>query len=374
MVTIITIGYICLVIIVFKVLRVKVTPTTVATAVLTGVVVLGAVIMGWQFSAPMTSQMTVNRNVIPLLSEQDSKEVITKIHVKSDQLVTKGTILWETDKRPNQYALNQAAAQLAVAEANESELEAAVEVAAATVQKAKANQDYQKATLDTAIEIQKLDPQAVAALKVEVQQEIYLSARAAVDQAIAGLQEAKSALQSAQEGIKSLKAQVAIAELNLQQNDVIAPADGYVMNMQIVEGTVTSTAISSAQGIFVDMSETQVVAVFPQNLLANVEPGNLVEIAFKSRPGQIATGKVIAVLEFSGEGQFVTTPVLPIAADVGSKGMLAAKISLDDKVAAKELALGGAGSTAIYTNTGQAFQIITKIAVRLKAWMNYLPV
>ena len=62
------------------------------------------------------------------------------------------------------------------------------------------------------------------------------------------------------------------------------------------------------------------------------------------------------------------------AADVGSKGKLVVKISLDDKEAAKELALGGGGITAIYTNSGKPFQIITKIVVRVKAWINYLPV
>lgn len=374
MVSVITIGYICMVAIVFKLFKLKVNASSVGAATLVGVVVLVGIIMGWQFSAPMTQQMIVNRKVIPLLSEQNSKEFITKIYVKADEHVTKGTVLWETDKRPNQFAVDQATAQLAVAQANVSGLVAALEVAAASVEKAKANQDYQKALLDTAVEIQKLDPQAVAALKVEVQQETYLSSQAAVEQATAGQQEATFALSSAQESLKSAQAQLSLAQLNLQQNEVLAPADGYVMGLQVVEGTLTTTLMASAQGIFVDMSETIVAAVFAQNLLANVEPGNAVEIAFKSRPGQVATGKVIAVIEFSGEGQFITTPELPVAAEVGSKGKLVVKIALDDAEAAKELALGGAGTTAIYTNTGKPFQIITKVAIRLKAWLNFLPV
>ncbi len=374
MVTLIGIVYCCLVVIVFKVLKVKVSATTVAVSILIGVIVLGAVIMGWQFSAPLTDQMVVNRRVIPLQAEQNSKELISKIYVKSDEPVTKGTVLWEFDKRPNQIAVNQATAQLAVSEAKVSELVAELEVATASVDKAKANRDYQKAMLDTATEIQKLDPQAVAALKVEVQQETYLSAQAAVEQAIAAKQQAAFALSSAQEGINSLQAQLSLAKLNLQQNDVIAPADGYVMNMQVVEGSMATSTVAGPMGVFVDMSETLVAAVFPQNLLANVEPGNVVEIAFKSRPGQIATGKVIDVIEFSGEGQFTPAAKLPIAADVGSKGKLVVKISLDDKEAAKELAMGGGGTTAIYTNSGKPFQIITKIVIRVKAWTKYLPV
>ena len=43
---------------------------------------------------------------------RDSKELISKIHVPQNQLVKKGTPLYEYDPRPNQYALDQLTAQL----------------------------------------------------------------------------------------------------------------------------------------------------------------------------------------------------------------------------------------------------------------------
>ncbi len=146
------------------------------------------------------------------------------------------------------------------------------------------------------------------------------------------------------------------------------------MNMQVIEGTMTTTTLSSAQGIFVDMSETLVAAVFPQNMLANVQPGDMVEIAFKSMPGKIATGKVDAVLEYSGEGQFVTSPQLPVAADLGSKGQLVVRIRLDDEDLARKLPLGGAGDVAIYTKSGKPFHLISKVTLRIQMWMNYAPI
>ena len=374
MITVITIGYIALVLVAFKVIKIKVSPTSIAAAVVIGVFLLGGVVTVWTFSAPMSPQMVVNRKTIPLLSGQNSKEFITKIHVKSEQPVKKGTLLWESDPRPNQYAVDQATAQLSVAKENLSKLKAGLEVATAGIEKAKADLNYQKSALDTAIEVQKLDPQAVAELKVKVQQETYIGSQAAVEQALAIENEARFALTSAQEAIKANEAQLSLAKFNLSQNEVRAPADGYVMNMQVVEGTMTTTLSASAQGVFMDMSETLVGAVFPQNQLANVEPGNVVEIAFKNMPGTIATGKVDAVLEYSGEGQFITSPQLPIVADLGSKGKLLVRITLDDEALAKTLPLGGAGNVAIYTNSGQAFHIISKITVRIKAWMNYLPI
>ena len=47
-------------------------------------------------------------------------------------------------------------------------------------------------------------------------------------------------------------------------------------------------------------------------------------------------------------------------------------INLDDEQLAKELPLGAAGTTAIYTDFAAPFHVITKITVRIKAWMYLL--
>ncbi len=64
---------------------------------------------------------------------------------------------------------------------------------------------------------------------------------------------------------------------------------------------------------------------------------------------------------------------MPSAANIGSQGFLAVRIHLDDEQLARELPLGAAGTTAIYTDVGESFHVFTKITVRIKAWMNYVP-
>jgi hypothetical protein len=61
-------------------------------------------------------------------------------------------------------------------------------------------------------------------------------------------------------------------------------------------------------------------------------------------------------------------------ATLGSKGFLAVRIKLDDDDFARELPLGGAGMTAIYTKKGDPFHLITKIVVRMKSFLYNLPV
>jgi len=114
-----------------------------------------------------------------------------------------------------------------------------------------------------------------------------------------------------------------------------------------------------------------VAAVFPQNLVRNVEKGDLVEFAFKSTPGQIATGKVDAVVEYTGEGQLDVSSAIPVVATLGSKGFLVVRIKLDDEELAKQLPMGGAGTTAIYTKVGGPFHVISKVVIHMKAWTNY---
>jgi multidrug resistance efflux pump len=281
--------------------------------------------------------------------------------------------LFEYDTRPNQYALERAKSQLAASQAKISELEASVELAAAKVAAANANLAYKKSQLDSALTTQKLDPAAIAELEVEVQRENFAAAQAGVEQAEAAQKEAEFALSSAQEAIKATEGQVNTAKLNLEQNVVNAPADGYLTNFQAVEGTMGTPLYYQQQGSFMDMTETVVAAVFPMNLVQHVGPGDQVEIAFKCLPGQIVTGKVDQVLEYTGEGQLNVSGVLPEAKSISSKGMLAVRILLDDPELAKQLPLGGAGTTAIYTDYAKPFQIITKISVRMKMWMNYVP-
>ena len=373
MLTLIILGYLVVVLLTFTVLNIKVSHRSILTFALIGIMMTAFVVQRWKFSSPTSDKMIVKRNIVMLFSAQESKEFISKIHVQQNQMVTAGTPLYEYDTRPNQYALEQASSELAASQAKISELEASVELAAANVAAANANVAYKKSQLDSALTTQQLDPAAIAELEVEVQRENFAAAQAAVKKMEAAQKEAEFALSSAREAIKASESQVSTAKLNLEQNVVKAPADGYVMNFQAVEGTMGTALVAQQQGSFMDMTETVVAAVYPMNLVQHVKPGDAVEIAFKSLPGRLATGKVDQVLEYTGEGQLNVSGMVPVARNIGSKGMLAVRILLDDPELAKQLPLGGAGTTAIYTEFARPFHIITKISVRIKMWMNYAP-
>jgi multidrug resistance efflux pump len=373
MIILITLCYLGCVFIAFKVIKIKVTAVSIAAASLAGVFILGGIIIAWNFSAPTTQKMTVTRHVVPILASQNTKELITKIHAKMDQPVKKGDLLFEVETAPFQYTVDQSTAWVEESRNNIQSLEAAMASAAAGVEKASAARAASKADFDAASGTKKRDAGAISELKYQEAQLSYESAKAAVNEALAAQKAAEFALASSRETLKISEAQLRTAQLELDRAYIKAPADGRMINWQAREGTMTTTVISSAQGTFEDTSWTRVVAVYRSNLLMNVAAGDDVEIAFKSYPNRIITGKVDAILEYTGEGQFITQGKLPVMGTVGSKGFLAVRIILDDEEFAKELPLGGAGMTAIYTKKGNPFHLITKVVVRMKSLLYNLP-
>jgi multidrug resistance efflux pump len=360
------------ILVVFKGLKIKPRPVPIAVAVVVGVVFIGAIVIGWQISAPVSKSITVTRFVVQIVPEVTG--TIKKIHAQPNvPLNGSRDLLFEIDPELYQYEVDQHTARLGAAHQTISQLEAAVEAAGSTLKKSEAELALAKFEMDTALKTQRGDAGAIAELRVISQQQKFSAATAGVGQAVAGRKEARFALESAKENIRSIQAQLNTAKYNLEKCAVMAPADGFVTYWSIREGTRVSSMRSASIGTFIDTTDTFILASFPQNLLTNVKPDDPVDIAFNSTPGLVTTGTVESLVEATGEGQFAPTGDIPVAADVGSKGSLLVKIRLDDETVGATVPVGAAGAVAIFTESGKPFQAVSKVYMRMLAWMNYLP-
>lgn len=373
MVTLLLLLYFGGVFAVFKVFKVRVTATRIAIAVVLGTFLIGGVVTGWKFAAPISEQMFIKRDVIGMSGSQYSKQQITKIHFQEGVPMKKGDPVFEVDATRNQHEVDRLTAQLAVAKAQVAEAEAGVAVAVASSEGAKANEALQKAEFDRASSVGRQGSGAISQLDLTSAEKTYEASQAEVQQSVETEKAARFALTNAQEAIREIEADLATAKLNLEQCVIRAPADGVVINWQAPVGTMVHPVSTLAVGTFMDTSETFVGAIFPQNLVKNIEAGDTVELALKSLPGEIVAGKVDRVVEYTGEGQIFPEPVIPVAADLKSKGALLVRIVIDDEEVARDLPMGGAGAVAIYTQKGKPFHAISKIMIRIKMWMNYAP-
>src|SRR5262249_18694022 len=158
----------------------------------------------------------------------------------------------------------------------------------------------------------------------------------------------------------------------VSQCRMMQPADGYVFDWVVQEGSMLVPYTVAAAGIFINTEETNVIASFPQNYLMNVEASDDVELILDPFPGRLFTGKVKLVIPVTGEGEFLPNKQLPTAAKIGSLGMLAVSIELSEKDKATKIPMGAGGDVAIFTKHVKAIHVFSKVTLRMKKWLMYV--
>ncbi|WP_417749952.1 HlyD family secretion protein [Rosistilla oblonga] len=311
-------------------------------------------------------------------------------------------------------AVGQSKAVVSNALASIKRAKAGIASAEAGVTKAKAADDLAKTEEQIAVNLQKTDAGAISALRVTQAVQSRQAADAALQAAETGVNEAQAALLQAEAGlsqsqaaeqqaaaglvaaqavqqqadasesqamlgvkiaaskVQAAEAQVSDAQFNLGQCKMLAPADGYVVNWTVQEGTMLVPVPLAAAGTFINTEQTFIVASYPQNWLMNVESGDDVELVLNPFPGRLFKGKVDQVIPATGEGQFDPSKSVPLASQVGSHGFLAVKILLDQDQTVPSLPLGAGGTVAIYTDHGKPVHIISKVAIRMQKWLLYI--
>ena len=384
MIAIMIIIYTAFVLLLFKVLRLKPTAYLIASLIVAGVIMIGGVVVVWTQSAPITDKLVTSQYVVQLVPYV--KGQVKTVQAEALKPVKKSDLLLEIDPAPYQYTVNQVESQLASAKATVQQAQASLEVATAAVANAQANlaktkaaDELAKTQEQIALNIQKQNAAAISQLNVAKAVQERQEADAAVQQAAAALaqsqaseQQAIATVQVAKTNVTTVEAQLDDARFNLAQCKMYAPEDGYVVNWQVQVGTMLVPMPVAAAGTFVVTADTAVAAVFPQNWLSNVEPGNDVEMVLNPYPGRLFLGKVDYVIAATGGGQFTTSGTIPNAARIGSDGLSAVRINFSDRALAQKLSIGSGGAATIYTNKGKATHVISKVAIRMKRWLLYV--
>jgi membrane fusion protein (multidrug efflux system) len=384
MIAFLIIIYTGFVLLLFKVLRIRPTAYLIASLVVFGVFMIGGVVVVWTQSAPLTDKMVTSQYVVQLVPYV--KGQVKSVHAQALKPLKKGDLLLEIDPAPYQYTLNQVESQLSSAKANVVQAKASQQVATAAIAnaqaslvKAKAADELAKTQEQIALNIQRQNAAAISQLNVAKATQERQEADAAVQQAAAAVaqaqaseQQAAASVQVTESNVRTVEAQLEEAKFNLAQCRMYAPEDGYVVNWQVQVGTMLVSLPIAPAGTFVVTADTAVAAVYPQNWLANVEPGNDVEMVLNPYPGRLFFGKVDYVISATGGGQFTTSGTIPNAARMVSDGLYAVRINFNDPALAQKLSIGSGGAATIYTNKGKATHVISKVAIRMKKWLLYV--
>jgi multidrug resistance efflux pump len=365
------------------------------------IVGLTALILTLNVVAPSSPDVRVIKYVVQIVPQVRGR--VIEVPVAGNDYVQQGAVLFRIDPTPyqnavsqlegtlaaNQAALNDALAGLSQAEASVGEMKEAVKAAAGQVGALRAQlelahkrvEQYRKLVAAGADErfsleqweanVRQLDGQIAAASASEAQAKLKLSARSGDDQAAVASAKARVATAKAQ--IAATQANLDNARWELSQTVTYAPADGWVMNLQLRPGSMVVAVPLAPAMTFVEEHNYQIIALYNQNEIHQVQPGDAAEIALATKPGSIIKAHVDSIVWGQGQGQVPIGGVLPQTGTAPiPPGRFAVKLDVDPKHRDEFLAAGAAGDAAIYTQKAQMIHILRMVILRVGSYTNYI--
>jgi multidrug resistance efflux pump len=172
--------------------------------------------------------------------------------------------------------------------------------------------------------------------------------------------------------IEAAEAQLSESEWALSQTTYYAPTNGTVVALTLRKGAMAVPLPMTPAMNFVE-DEQWILAIYKQNEVRKIKPGQEAEIAFRMYPGRVVKAKVDSIMWATAQGQ------LPIGSMNGNAGVapippnsLAVRLLTDGKDKDLFLAAGAMGGGAVYTDSGAPIHIIRKIIVRVGAKLDWL--
>lgn len=292
-----------------------------------GVVLIGAIVYSWWTFAPTTIDGRAFQYVIPIVPNVAGQ--VVEVPIQGTQVIDKGDVLFKIDPTPYQFTVDQLKASIAQAEAQKTLAEIEVERATSLV-KASAGPQSQ-------------------------------------------LDQWNAQLASTVASIASLNAQLGNAQWRLDETVVRAPHRGYVANLQLRPGNYVTTMPVASSMSFVSKEDHFVVASFSQSAIRYIKVGDVAEMVFRARPGKVSTGKIKRIVRVSGAAQLSASGQLPVLTGQPANARWAVIVGFDDKAEADSMPQSASASIiAVYTEIGKPVHVISKVVMRMNAWMGYL--
>ena len=362
------------------------------------IVGLTAMILALNVVAPSSNDVRVLKYTINILPQVQGR--VIEVPAEGNKPMKKGDVLFRIDPSFYEGKLRQNEAALANAVGGSRELEeqltgAVAQVSAAksgiesaTSRVAQANAQVELARKRVAqnrelvatgagnrfdleqaeTNLKELEGSLDGARSAEAQ------ARSAEGQALAAERQirqkmgAKSAGEWAQ--VAEARAKLDNAKWEVDQTTVYAPANGTAVNVNLRPGAMAVPFPIVPALTFVE-DEFVVVALYKQNELWAVEPGDEAEITLDTSPGQVIKATVDSIIWSQSQG--VSTNQVPNTMGPGQPpGKFPVKLKVDPKHKDLFLAQGARGDAAIYTQHLEMIHILRKVILRIGTKLDYL--
>lgn len=311
--TLLILTYAAICIVIFKVFRIPLTKWTVPTAVLGGIVLIGALVILMNYNHPYSERARKYEFTTPIIPVVRGE--VVSIEAKPNTPLEKGDVLFTLDPTPFQAKVDSLTAQVHSAKLDLDRANRLVQTGALS----RRDRDLAQARYD------------------------------------------------------DLNNQLVAAQFDLDATVVRAPTRGYVSQLFLRPGMLAVNLPLRPSMVFVHQEEEIYTGWFRQNSLLRLKAGDEAEVAFDALPGRVFHGIVVQVLPIMAEGQL--QPSGNLMTDSAGPGRVPVGIRITDPAFApyRNTLPGGAyGQMAIYTEHAHHVAVMRRILLRMSSWMNYL--
>jgi multidrug resistance efflux pump len=346
---------------------------------------LTALILFLNIFAPSSHDVRVINYVVPVVPRVTGR--VTEVPVEPNRPIKKGDVLFKIDPVPFELDVKGAEANLTMLRAKLVTAEASqrtlgeqfktstsqVEAINAQLALARLRVPQLKELADSGagnrFDLEQAEAQ-VAELEGQLAASVASSAQVREKLAAKTTEGEQDEVAQAKAQIAQAESQLADAKWQLDQTIYYAPANGTIVSLALRPGAVASMIVTQPVMTFVE-DEQWLLAIFQQNEVRAVKPGQEAEIAMEMYPGRIIKCKVDSIMWATAQGQLpiggasVSAGVAPIPPNA-----LAVRLLVEDEDIF--LASGAHGAGAIYTDSGHMIHIIRKIILRVGSKLDWL--
>ncbi|MBL0720947.1 MAG: biotin/lipoyl-binding protein [Sulfurovum sp.] len=309
---ILTLTYVALCIVVFKVLKVEVTSMTVTTSGLGGGFFMGWMYISMAYFHPYTESGQIYFKTSMIANNVHGK--ITKVYISDETPIKKDDPIYEIDKKPYLSQVKDIQSQLKLAN-----------------------------------------------LRLKEQKKLYKAKAGTLFD-----------LEKREQIVSSLKAKLIKANFELEQTVIRAPADGHIVQNRLKVGTMAGIARMSSLGSFLLDEESQYIAAFRPNGLPSIKEGADAEIFFAALPGKVFKAKVVKVFKEVAEGQLLPEYKMLNLSKHNIHGRVPVELELVDDLSSYNIPKGSAFQATVFSDNLKMLIELRRILFRMFSWKNII--
>ena len=357
---------------IFKIFKIKVHAFSLLTAVLGGVALIGALLLGMNYNHPFSNQGRFYFATTPIIPTVGGR--VIEVPVKPNTPLKAGDVLFKIDPERFQNAVKSKEAALADARQAAEQLKAASATAAANAQAAAAARD---AALDVYERSKKLiSSGAISQAQFKQAEEGFFAARGQADAAQAEAQraalEATAAIEGVNTDVARLEAELATARYELEQTVVRAPTDGVVVQLFLRPGMYAVAMPLRPVMVFLHAEAPSFAAAFLQNSSQRIIAESDAEVILPAVPGRVFKARVVNSGAYIAQGQLQPSGTLVDPETIRGDGRVIVHVEFKDDLSKFHIVPGSVGNVAIYTHHMHHLAVMRKILLRMKSWTNFL--